>query len=648
MRTALSPLRVPLAAALATALLSQAPALAQLEFGGAPVSDTTPLASVVPTEAMPFVDVEALRAEDLSRGKGQAFRFGEMIDVQLGLDNAGIWEELPDGSRVWRLRVESKGAYSLSFIFSRYQLPDGGELYVYNDDRTRVRGAYTFQNHNENGQFAIQPIEGDAVTFEYFEPAGSNVRAEITLGTVVHDYVDILGRIFKAGGGGVSRACETDVNCPEGDNWRDQIDATTKVFIGGYVCSGSLLNNTARDGTQYYMCANHCGSMNSAVFMFNYQRSGCESGTSPTNMTVQGSVEMATNSNYDFRLARITQNIPASYGAILAGWDRTDSAPPSTVAVHHPQGQPKKISFDYDPPGKSGTTQWRIYQWDLGVTEPGSSGSPLYTNEGLFIGQLCCGAAACGYPYDDYYGRMGRQFGLISNWLDPLGTGETKIELYDPNGGPAGPTANFTASPTTGNEDLTVNFTDTSTGTGLSSWAWNFGDSGSSAVRNPVHIYTDPGTYTVSLTVTDTIGSDTETKTDYIVVNVDVSATAVSRNGSGINPNIFTSTSLPILGTDWTSEVDAGSLGVGGFVFVFVYAGGIPGTPTAFGELMLDPSSAWLFTDLAIAVGGTSLHAIAVPNDIAYLGGGASAQAYLNNVAPSGKLTNAIDLVLGY
>ena len=208
--------------------------------------------------------------------------------------------------------------------------------------------------------------------------------------------------------------------------------------------------------------------------------------------------------------------------------------------------------------------------------------------------------------------------------------------------------ADFSASPLSGDEDLLVTFTDLSTGAGLSSWTWDFGDSGASTAQNPTHTYVDPGSYTVSLTVVGTSGSDMMTKTDLIEVFDVFDASFTTRNGSGVNPDVFTSTSLPILGTDWTSEVDAGSVGVGGLVFVFVYSGGIPGTPTAFGELMLDPSSSWLFTDLAIAFGGLSQHAIAVPADPVFAGGQAFAQAYLNNVAPSGQLTNAIDLELGY
>ena len=63
---------------------------------------------------------------------------------------------------------------------------------------------------------------------------------------------------------------------------------------------------------------------------------------------------------------------------------------------------------------------------------------------------------------------------------------------------------------------MDVTFTDQSSGT-VSSWSWNFGDGNVSAEQSPTHTYTVPGNYTVSLTVSGPGGSDTETKTGYIV-----------------------------------------------------------------------------------------------------------------------------------
>jgi PKD repeat protein len=78
-------------------------------------------------------------------------------------------------------------------------------------------------------------------------------------------------------------------------------------------------------------------------------------------------------------------------------------------------------------------------------------------------------------------------------------------------------TAEFSATPTSGNGPLEVQFTDQSTGENTS-WDWDFGDGATSNEQNPSHAYVAAGTYTVSLEVTGSSGSDTVFKTAYITV----------------------------------------------------------------------------------------------------------------------------------
>ncbi|HEX2897122.1 MAG TPA: PKD domain-containing protein, partial [candidate division Zixibacteria bacterium] len=92
--------------------------------------------------------------------------------------------------------------------------------------------------------------------------------------------------------------------------------------------------------------------------------------------------------------------------------------------------------------------------------------------------------------------------------------GETKTNYVSVSGVPV---SNFTGSPTSGQSPLTVNFTDQTTG-GATSWSWDFGDAGTSSAQNPSHVYASAGIYTVSLTASNTCGSDGETKTAYITV----------------------------------------------------------------------------------------------------------------------------------
>lgn len=77
------------------------------------------------------------------------------------------------------------------------------------------------------------------------------------------------------------------------------------------------------------------------------------------------------------------------------------------------------------------------------------------------------------------------------------------------------PIADFTATPSTGCVPLPVQFNDTSTGCPLT-WSWNFGDGGTSTEKNPAHQYAVPGIYTVSLTVTNSHGSNTASRQGYI------------------------------------------------------------------------------------------------------------------------------------
>jgi serine protease AprX len=79
------------------------------------------------------------------------------------------------------------------------------------------------------------------------------------------------------------------------------------------------------------------------------------------------------------------------------------------------------------------------------------------------------------------------------------------------------PVANFSASPTSGKVPLNVAFTDTSTGT-PTKWKWSFGDGTTSVQQNPIHKYSKAGNYTVALTATNTAGSNTVTKKNYIVI----------------------------------------------------------------------------------------------------------------------------------
>jgi len=79
------------------------------------------------------------------------------------------------------------------------------------------------------------------------------------------------------------------------------------------------------------------------------------------------------------------------------------------------------------------------------------------------------------------------------------------------------PVVDFVGTPTDGKAPLTVQFTDRSLGNNLT-YLWNFGDGKTSTEKNPSHVYTEAGTYTVRLTVNSTYGTNTAVKDKYINV----------------------------------------------------------------------------------------------------------------------------------
>jgi outer membrane protein assembly factor BamB len=82
------------------------------------------------------------------------------------------------------------------------------------------------------------------------------------------------------------------------------------------------------------------------------------------------------------------------------------------------------------------------------------------------------------------------------------------------------PSAGFVGTPLSGLAPLTVTFNDTSTGAGIISWNWTFGDGSAenSTMQNPIHTYLNNGSYSVTLNVTNTSGSNNLTKSNYILV----------------------------------------------------------------------------------------------------------------------------------
>lgn len=559
-----------LLASLGLFLLVSNNAFSQPSYGGQPLSFTknNPLSNEIDhiTINPPEMQATIAEADYLEQNDG-LYRIATIIPVNLNMENSGTWDYLEDGTKIWRLHINMEGAKGLALYYKDFHLPKYSQLFLYNQNKKQVIGAFDDRNNPKMfSDFSTEIIQGADTYIEYIQYPQATEDANIDIYNIAYIFRGISQLIGKyenstkdPGNLGASGPCQVNVNCPEGADWQTQKRGVAEIFcvqgFFGGLCTGSLVNNTANDGTPYFLTADHCGgsatNFSNWQFYFNYEASGCTNpGTAPAYNTVTGAVKRARgdeNTGSDMLLLELNtdQATLAGYNAYYNGWYRGTDASPSGVCIHHPSGDIKKIST-YTATLTSATWQasspanawwranWAQTQTNWGVTEGGSSGSPIFNNNKLIVGTLTGGASGCGIAAAqqyDLYGKFdyhwqsngGAPADQLKPWLDPNNTGAETCPGFDPNNtGEVAPVADFVGNPTTVVVGGTVNFTDQSTNN-PTSWEWTF-DGGTPpsltgpTAQNPTITYNTAGTYTVTMTATNAAGSDTKTRTDYITV----------------------------------------------------------------------------------------------------------------------------------
>jgi hypothetical protein len=421
---------------------------------------TQPLESVQQM-VLPELDVAALLADEAERegsGVRAPMRYAKSVPVAVDPASRGTWETLADGSRLWRLRITSPGALSMSLAFNRFDIPAGASLWIHDADGAEVQGPYTARDRNAVGGLWTAVVLGDEVVAELQLPEGAN-EADLEIGSV-HQGFRSLGNVKTTFTSKDEHGdCNNDVICPEGDPWRDQIRSVALISsnCAPYICkcTATLVNNTAEDDTPYLLTTEHCietpGDAPSLVAYWNYQSPICGAQTGGSLAENQSGSTLVATWSQDFgsglALLELDRTPDTSFNVYYAGWDAREGVIPSaSVSIHHPRGEVKSITFDNDPPtitspggysSPGNGNYWRIGAWEDGTTELGSSGGCLFNEaSGLCIGNLVGGDASCEYPAaSDWFGRMSRHFTgggtpqtRLSDWLDPLSSGDLVLE----------------------------------------------------------------------------------------------------------------------------------------------------------------------------------------------------------------------------
>lgn len=460
---------------------------AQISKGGFPKSMSVPTSSVV--AAMVEVsrpDYEAAMLEDANPelNISGGYRIGLTVPTALKFPETGSFSYLEDGSIIWKTQLVVPDAKAVHVYMENFYLPQGVQMFLYNANGLQVTGAYDAESNSNTDVFVSDGIQGELVNLELNITNASLInQISFNIYKLIGDYRGAMAENLHHAFSGLSTTSDavltTDADCHINAacsaTYNLERRSAVHINMGGSVCSGNMMNNTKRDCAPLFLTASHCNGTNSKSdatfrdwkFYFNYEFNNCEgTGSNNYGSYVLGAtflsrsdypVGMGDNPpiNGDFLLLRLSNNTSprVTHRASYAGWDN-DYVMKGThrfIGFHHPKGADKKVTTFSSIVGTgnwglSPNTHWRATM-DEGGIEGGSSGSALFiSNTHQVIGTLTGGPRdvycrtyslyskfELNWLYED--GGDGTAQTRLKDHLDPISTGETKMNSYWPDGG---------------------------------------------------------------------------------------------------------------------------------------------------------------------------------------------------------------------
>lgn len=371
---------------------------------------------------------------------GSPHQIGLHRSVPADALDRGVWVALPDGKRVWQLSIHSGGAAQVRIQFGDFAA-GSGKVWIHNG--AEADGPYTGAGPYGNGEFWSAMVAGDQATIEY-EPASTNQigRPPFRIRSLAH-----LATQIAVPTPDPAAPCNLDVNCYA--DWLTSRNSVAELIFeiddpgekGTYLCSGSLVGTRDNSFKPYLYTAAHCihseYSARSLQTFWAYQTAACGAPAPTTYGTLNSSpgghlLQSGTFNLGDYSLV-LLPDVPN--GVVFAGWDTGDPAlGVPVVGIHHPMGSFKRISFGETVASTDASVEgyslsgdlYNTAEWTQGVTQPGSSGSPLFTAPGVVVGALTYGPAyvgdeVCAASGDiGAYGKFSVAYNALTDYFEDL------------------------------------------------------------------------------------------------------------------------------------------------------------------------------------------------------------------------------------
>ena len=431
---------------------------AQSNEGGLPLSNQQSGVQLqqIAMKSYPTPDFSSIikkeQADEL-KGVAKPYMVSTGVVADINLKNSGTWSYLENGAKIWRLAVSIPESKALSFFYDQFNLPKGVRLFLTNQSKKQVLGAYTSNNNAQHNNFITEPVQGDVAYLEM------NIDAHVDINTIQF-HINRIGAYYRGVNELASFAtqgatparpsdempgtspCHLDAVCAianvAANKYAVPMGASVKIVVssqGGAsgFCSGTLINNTGNEPngacTPLMLTASHCDGDNyhdnadfaQWQFKFNYYYDSCGGTNLHSPSPTLNGANFKARSNYpsfnsgsqgnssmvaDFLLLELTDpSVTAIQDLYYAGWNRktdiheepNDERYNFFIGYHHPNGDVKKQSWgtSVSPSGTFNQSSVFGTHWGInfigGGSQPGSSGSGLFDIDGLIIGDLSGG-----------------------------------------------------------------------------------------------------------------------------------------------------------------------------------------------------------------------------------------------------------------
>lgn len=439
---------------------------------------------------------------------------GLLQDTDISFPQSSTMTTTAEGIRVWRVKIEMPDAKGLGLYFDQFHLPEGVEMFLYNENKKQLKGTYSYKENNESRKFATDPIQGSTMYLEL------NIQPNVSLGDIVLHIDKAAAYLFStedlkqfednhatsipaltSGDATLSSStCMINANCEQSEGFEKQRQSTVMVNFRDetvlYSCTGVMINSANNEPgsscKNYILTASSCEPndatdemqfLSQTIIRFNSNPVSCDNPTESTpshavtgvNFKARSSVTSIEDRKGDFILMEMRTPIHPSWNIFMSGYnagevETTVTAPDKMISFHHPDSDIKKLSTyssisNYDAATES--SHWHAIA-DEGYHA--SLGAPLFDKNGRVIGIASFSTPGFDTPEECLVNNTGipapqtsremKYSKLSYNWSNPGDDGSPNRMLktwLDPDGGTVLQTDPSTVDCTTEYTSTTVN-----------------------------------------------------------------------------------------------------------------------------------------------------------------------------------------------